>query len=141
MLLAHAALTWFLTGLIWFVQLVHYPLFSRVGPDAFVPYELEHSRRTGWLVGPIMVAEAAAALWLLLSPPQAPLAGLCAQAGATLLAGIWASTFLLQTPAHARLCQAWDPAAWRRLTVTNWLRTVGWTARSLLAAALLRLAA
>ena len=37
-LLAHAAATLFMVGLIWFVQVVHYPLFARVGPDAFVPY-------------------------------------------------------------------------------------------------------
>ncbi|MCK6525129.1 hypothetical protein L6R49_27300, partial [Myxococcota bacterium] len=32
LLLIHAAATWFMVGLIWFVQIVHYPLFSAVGP-------------------------------------------------------------------------------------------------------------
>ena len=30
-LLIHTAATWYLVGLVWFVQVVHYPLFSRVG--------------------------------------------------------------------------------------------------------------
>ena len=33
LLLLHAAATLFMTGLIWFVQVVHYPLFARVGED------------------------------------------------------------------------------------------------------------
>ncbi|MFY0528690.1 hypothetical protein ACN28I_37835 [Archangium gephyra] len=37
-LLAHAAATLFMVGLIWFVQVVHYPLFSRVvGPPRSPP--------------------------------------------------------------------------------------------------------
>lgn len=31
LLLVHAAVTLYMTGVIWFVQVVHYPLFSCVG--------------------------------------------------------------------------------------------------------------
>ena len=34
-LLLQAAASWFLTGLIWIIQVVHYPLMSRVGADRF----------------------------------------------------------------------------------------------------------
>jgi hypothetical protein len=34
-LLTCVASTLFMTGLSWFVQVVHYPLFAAVGPDAF----------------------------------------------------------------------------------------------------------
>ena len=55
LLLAHAGTTLFMVGLVWFVQVVHYPLFGRVGEDEFVAY----SRLTGWVVGPPMLLEAA----------------------------------------------------------------------------------
>ena len=34
-LIIHAAATWFMVGLIWFVQIVHYPMFANVGRDSF----------------------------------------------------------------------------------------------------------
>ena len=63
-LLLHAAATVFMTGLIWFVQVVHYPLFSAVGRDRFSEYEGRHSRLTGRVVGAPMLLELATAdLW------------------------------------------------------------------------------
>jgi hypothetical protein len=60
-LLIHALVTWFMTGLIWFVQVVHYPLMAAVGSPGFAAYEAAHSRRTTWVVAPVMLAEAATA--------------------------------------------------------------------------------
>lgn len=37
-LLLHTFSTIFMTGLIWFVQVVHYPLFAAVGREAAAPY-------------------------------------------------------------------------------------------------------
>ena len=61
LLIVHAAATWFMTGLIWFVQIVHYPLFAKVGALAFKEYEHDHQRKTTWVVAPVMLIEAAAA--------------------------------------------------------------------------------
>ena len=44
-LLLSAATAWYLTGLIWFVQRVNYPLMREVGDDAFVAYENRHVAR------------------------------------------------------------------------------------------------
>jgi uncharacterized membrane protein len=133
----HAAACWFLTGLVWFVQLVHYPLMGEVGTERFVRYEQLHQRRTTWIVAPAMTLEAALALWLLLEPPAGAPWWLAA-AGAALLAGIWLSTFAVQAPLHARLAEGFDPAAHRRLTASNWWRTFAWSLRALLAAWWLR---
>jgi hypothetical protein len=35
--------TWFLIGLIWMVQVVHYKMFDRVGADQFAKYEQDHN--------------------------------------------------------------------------------------------------
>ena len=57
--------------------------------------------------------------------------------GLVLLVGIHASTILLQVPAHRRLSTGFDAGVHRRLVRTNWVRTVGWSLRGLVAVAML----
>lgn len=128
LLLAHAAATWFMVGLIWFVQVVHYPLFDGVGDEGAVAYAAAHQRQTGWVVGPVMLLEAATAAALVLVPPAGVPAAL-AWAGAGLLALVWLSTALLQVPLHARLVAGPDRGAVRALVRGNWVRTLAWSAR------------
>lgn len=130
--LVHAAATLFLTGLIWFVQVVHYPLMSRAGGEEFRRYEQEHRRLTGFVVAPPMLVELGAAGWLAIRPPF-PGSEAAVWTGLTLVVLIWTSTALLQVPAHNALSRGFDAAAHRRLVASNWVRTVAWTARSALA--------
>ena len=58
LLLVNAASALYMVGLIWFVQVVHYPLFQRVGAKDFVPYEQNHQRLTTWVTAPVMLLEA-----------------------------------------------------------------------------------
>lgn len=135
LLLAHLTATAVMVGIIWFVQAVHYPLFAEVGESGWIAYAAEHVRRTGRVVAPPMLVEAATATLLLLRRPDAVPAG-WAWLGVGLLILIWGSTALLQVPRHRRLGAAFDPAATRTLVATNWLRTTAWTLRGLLAAAM-----
>ena len=64
-LLLQVAATLALVGLIWFVQVVHYPLFAKVGSSSFADYEQSHQRRTTLVVAPLMLVEAATAIALL----------------------------------------------------------------------------
>jgi hypothetical protein len=132
LLVVHAAATWAMVGLVWFVQVVHYVLFPAIGPDRFARYETLHTRRTTLVVGPLMAVEAAAAVGLAILVGTA-----MAWIGLGLLAVVWASTAFLQVPCHGRLERGFDAATVRRLVATNWVRTAGWTARGLLAAAML----
>jgi len=132
LVLVHAAATLALVGLVWFVQVVHYPLFARVPGGVFAAYELEHGRRTTRVVAPLMVVEALSAAALVILDP-----GVLTMVGIVLVAGIWASTFLVQVPCHRRLSRGWDAGAHRRLVRTNWLRTAMWSARGAVALALL----
>jgi hypothetical protein len=129
--LVQLAATLFMTGVIWFVQVVHYPLFARVGRASFCEYEQMHTVRTGWVVGPPMLVELAAALAGLRLRPEWFSAG-AAWTGLALLAVIWLSTGLLQVPLHGRLVERFTEDDAARLTGTNWMRTVCWTLRSLL---------
>ena len=122
-----------MVGLIWFVQVVHYPLFASVGAERFVAYEDAHRRLTSYVVGPFMAAEGVTALWIAADPPSG-VSRAAAVAGLALLAVIHGSTVFLQVPLHMALSNGFDTTTARRLCRTNWIRTVGWSARGLLAA-------
>jgi hypothetical protein len=44
----------------------------------------------------------------------------------------WLWTAILQAPIHMKLMQGFDAAVVRRLILSNWLRTLTWTARGVL---------
>jgi hypothetical protein len=122
----HLLTTFAVAGLIWFVQIVHYPMMASFDRQNFVAHEKEHCDRTGWVVVPLMLGEVFTFALLLLEGLRSNiflLSGL-------LLAIIWASTFLLQVPLHRALLQGWNAGAHRRLVATNWIRTVAWTGRA-----------
>ena len=129
LLMSHMSSTLVMAGIIWFVQIVHYPLFAQAGPSAFPDYEHAHAARTSWVVVPPMVIELGTAVALV---ALAPSVSLTAVAGLVLLTIIWVSTFTLQVPCHARLAKGFSPDVHRRLVSTNWIRTVAWTARAAL---------
>lgn len=131
---AHLVATLAMVGVIWFVQVVHYPLMGVVPADSFIRYEDAHQRRTTLIVGPLMLVEALSALalaWLMPAEGR----GL-ALVGVALLGGVWASTFLVQVPLHARLGRGFEAIVHRRLVRSNWIRTGLWTVRGGISVAL-----
>lgn len=130
-LLLHTAASWFMIGVIWFVQVVHYPLMARVGQADFATYEQHHTRLTGYIVGPAMVIELLTAVALLRWRPATisaewPLGGLL------LLAVIWGSTWAIQIPCHEHLTRGFDESVHRWLVRSNIVRTVCWSLRGVL---------
>ena len=120
-------------GLIWFVQIVHYPLFLQVGQPGFRDYAGLHATRTTYVVAPLMLVELVTACCLLFSALRLPAISLeQAWVGAILVGVIWASTALLQVPLHDRLQAAFAKEDARQLVATNWVRTVAWTLRAAL---------
>jgi len=124
-----------MVGLIWFVQIVHYPLYGLVGREAFAEYERVHQQRTTIVVAPLMLLEASTAAPLVFWRPDGVSIWL-PWAGIVLSALIWGSTFFWQVPAHEKLTASFEPATHRFLVRSNWLRTVGWTARGLVVGAM-----
>ncbi len=129
LLLANVASTLIMTGVIWMVQIVHYPLFNRVGTQAFPRYEADHSALITVIVGPLMIVEFFTALLLLMTPPKAVSPTLL-WVGFGLVCVVWASTLFLQLPQHSRLSLGFDAEAYRALVGTNWIRTIAWTVRA-----------
>ncbi len=125
--------TLLMTGLIWFVQIVHYPLFAHVGEQAFVPYARRHATLTGYVVGAPMLLELASALATLVSALRPVfLSTTAAWISAALVLLLWATTGLLQVPLHERLGRAHNSQLIRSLVAGNWVRTALWSARSIL---------
>jgi magnesium-transporting ATPase (P-type) len=132
-LAAHGAATWAMTGLIWFVQVVHYPLFAGVGGEKFAAYEAAHARLTTWVVAPLMLVELITALSIAFSgPPLIPSRE--RWLGLALVGALWLSTAAVQVPLHNRLAAGFDAEAWSALVRSNWIRTAAWSIRALLAA-------
>ncbi len=120
-------------GLIWFVQVVHYPLFLQVGAAQFPAYEAAHANRTTYIVAPLMLLElATAALLLLPGLRPAMISTWQAWAGAALVAVIWFSTAFLQVPLHNRLQLGYSADVISKLVATNWIRTIAWSVRAML---------
>jgi hypothetical protein len=136
MVVMHAVVAWFLTGLIWTVQIVHYPLFVGVSSERFVAYETAHSSRiTALLAGPWALQGVTTAWLLLTRPPSLPL-GLIV-VSVVLAAVPVVVTLALSVPAHQVLGRGFDAGAHARLVSTNWLRTAAWTLHAVVATALL----
>ena len=129
-LILNLASTWFMVGVIWFVQIVHYPLFGKTGTERFVEYQGSHQRLTTWVVAVPMLAEAATACLLVFNPPPVNIGLVLLAAG--LLIIIWVSTALLQVPCHDELTRGFNAGVHRQLVLTNWLRTICWTLRGIL---------
>lgn len=136
----------FLTGLIWTIQHVHYPLFAWIPPNAFTGedlthapnnqgYEPEHIKRITRIVGPLMLIEGIASIALVaLAPAELRTTAI---ALLIMLAAIWISTATTQGPLHLKIAQSADRTLIRKLVNTNWLRTALWTARALTSLALI----
>ena len=128
---ANLVLAAYMTGVIWVVQVVHYPLFAAVGRPGWHAYEAAHRRRITAVVGPVMLAQAVVAVALVADRP-----GLPAALNLGLALGLLAATVTLFGALHARLERGWDGAAHRRLLRLNAVRAAAWTAQLAVAVAL-----
>jgi len=129
----HLVVTAMMCGIIILVQVVHYPLFSFVDVSRFAAFHQAHVHRISLIVGPLMVAEILSALVLLgtIGSDRA-----LAAVGVLLVAGVWGVTFFIAVPLHDTLAEGYSPEILSKLVAANWVRTLGWTGRLLVAVSL-----
>ena len=130
-LLLNVATTLMMIGVIWIIQVVHYPLFSRVGIEAFTQYQAEHTSRITLVVMPLMVVEAITALLLVIQPP-AQMPPTLFIIGLVLIGIIWGLTFFVHVPQHTQLSIGFDALNHQHLVRSNWVRTVLWSLRGVI---------
>jgi hypothetical protein len=129
--LIHAGATLFLVGLIWTIQIIHYPLFTMVGANNYAAYQTSHMSRITYVVAPVMFLELGAAIYFvfagyeLINPNYF-------RFGLALVFVIWLSTLFVQSPVHGKLADRFDAELVGKLVLTNWIRTIGWTLRGAL---------
>ena len=117
----------FLCGLIWIVQLVHYPSFRYVDSSRFVKFENFHTRNISIVVLPVMIIELITAIQMFFISSS----GIWS-VNLALLTGIWYVTFRYSAPCHIKLSEGKDRKIIDTLITTNWLRTALWSIRALL---------
>jgi hypothetical protein len=120
----------FMTGLIWTIQLLHYPAFKFIAEDQFKNFHLFHSRNITFIVLPIMLLELVTAIILAI---QFSYSKIFLINIITLLL-IWACTFFLSVPLHNSLSGSMNINVIDRLVLTNWPRTFLWSMRLILLA-------
>ncbi len=131
-LVLHAAATFYMTGVIWLVQLVHYPMFARLEASTFRRSHAFHSRAISVVVIPAMLLELSMAVAILWHRGSGDW---IAETGLGLLAVIWLTTFLVIVPQHEKLqANGFDAGVHVALCRWNWVRTVAWSARAVIAA-------
>jgi hypothetical protein len=123
--------TFLLTGIVWSVQVVSYPLFPWIDREKFCDFEKRYQRKTAFVLFPLMVFECFFAVLLLVVAKEGIFRILSVALFAALLF-VWFSTFCLQIPQHAELAHGFSMKNIKKLILTHWIRTVAWTLRSLI---------
>lgn len=109
--------------LIWLVQLVIYPAFADIAIEGFRGWHVRYTRAITWIVAPLMLAQVALAIALVVRHPS-----IVTIAYSALVAATWLLTALVAVPIHNELgTTGHDVSKIRRLIATNWLRTISWT--------------
>ena len=112
-----------LFGVIWIIQLVHYPSFKSYEINTFSLSMRSHQDRISWVVIPLMLAELMVAAYLAYTAPSLP-----NQTIVGIVICIWFCTFTIQVPLHRELLlNGKNSLHLRHLVISNWIRTALWT--------------
>lgn len=130
-LVAQVVVTLWLAGMIWTIQVVHYPLFSLVGGE-FVAFEAAHSTRISLLLLGPWAVQGVTTAWVLLSRP-AGVPSWMVWTAAVFAAATVLVTVLVSVPQHDVLGDGFEPTAHATLVRTNWWRVVAWSGHAALA--------
>ena len=117
----------FLCGLIWIVQLVHYPAFKYVDSSNFVKFEKFHTQKISLIVIPVMLLELVTAVQLVFMDSS-----LFWKLNFVLALSIWIVTFIYSAPCHVKLSKGKNEKIIDLLIKTNWLRTFLWSFKAML---------
>ena len=113
-----------MVGVIWVIQLLHYPSFHFIYEKKYVEFQNFHMQRISLIVIPAMLAELASALLLAYIFRSSMIIVLL-----FILLAIWLLTFIFFTNMHQKLTNGYDSSIVDRLIQINWSRTILWSLR------------
>ena len=117
-----------LTGVIWTIQIVHYPSFHYIDKLSFTNFHNFHERRISIIVMPLMLIELITSIALYIHNMWSIIFAL----NLLIVGLIWCSTFFVQVPIHSILSEKKYKNLIEKLVNTNWIRTFLWSIRMLL---------
>lgn len=120
------ALSAYMTGLVFFVQICQYPLFKWVGEDNFKEYHRRYVNRTALPIALPMILE------MILGASWALSGDKIALGNMALLIVIWFVTFAWSVPCHNKLQSGFQEKAWKSLLRSNAIRAILWFVKTLL---------
>ena len=129
MLIIHLIATSAMVGVIWIIQLVHYPSFHFIELNQYTTFQRFHMSRISYVVIPAMLTELFTLILIIISMDQVDPIIL---ASALLLIVIWLMTAVFFSGVHQKLTLGYDKAVVEKLVKLNWGRTLLWTLRLLL---------
>ena len=113
-----------MVGVIWVIQLLHYPSFHFINDQKYIEFQHFHMQRISIIVIPAMLIELASALLLAYFFESSLTIILLA-----LVMGIWAITLIFFTNMHQKLTDGYNHSIVNRLVQINWYRTALWSLR------------
>ena len=129
MLIIHLIATSVMVGVIWIIQLVHYPSFHFIELNQYTTFQRFHMSRISYVVIPAMLTELFTLIPIIISMDQVDPIIL---ASALLLIVIWLMTAVFFSGVHQKLTLGYDQVVVEKLVKLNWGRTLLWTLRLLL---------
>ena len=129
MLIIHLIATSVMVGVIWVIQLVHYPSFHFIELKQYTTFQRFHMSRISYVVIPAMLTELFTLILIVISMDQIDTLVL---ASAILLIFIWLMTAVFFSGVHQKLTLGYDQTVVDKLVKLNWGRTLLWTLRLLL---------
>ena len=129
MLIIHLIATSVMVGVIWIIQLVHYPSFHFIELNQYTTFQRFHMSRISYVVIPAMLTELFTLILIIISMDQVDPIIL---ASALLLIVIWLMTAVFFSGVHQKLTLGYDQVVVEKLVKLNWGRTLLWTLRLLL---------
>ena len=129
MLILHLIATSVMVGVIWVIQLVHYPSFHFVELKQYTTFQRFHMSRISYVVIPAMLTELFTLILIVISMDKIDI---LVAASAILLIFIWLMTAVFFSGVHQKLTLGYDQTVVDKLVKLNWGRTLLWTLRLLL---------
>lgn len=112
-------------GIIWIIQLLHYPAYRYIDKNLFLSYQRFHQKRISIVVMPLMLMELISSLLYFIHHHHTIFDYL----NLLTVISLWAATFLFFMPLHEKLKLGYCLKTVNSLINTNWLRTGIWSLR------------
>ncbi len=125
----HLISTSIMVGVIWLVQVVHYPSFHFINKNSYPDFQNFHIKKISFVVIPVMLIESASGLSLIFFRYRLS-TSILISFGFLIL--IWIITALFFSKSHQDLTKGYNKGIVDKIVYLNWIRTSLWSIRLIL---------